>query len=498
MITETIAAIATPPGAGGIGIIRISGSMAVEVVCTLFGKTPRGIDSHRTIRNVASSAEAEIANLSSASLHPYREVSVSASPLLESHRVTHGYIFDTLTGTVLDEVLVITMLAPRSYTAEDVVEIHAHSGPIVMQTILEQILSRGVRLAEPGEFTKRAFLNGRIDLTQAEAVADIINARSADALKIAVLQGLGQLRNSISRAREDLISLLALIEAAIDFPEETGDLMAENRAIEVIQNVLNIVNSAIQQYEDAHFLRDGLKISICGPPNVGKSSLMNRLLEKERSIVTDSPGTTRDLIEESLNINGVPFVISDTAGMHETDDPVEKIGIEKARQNLLESDMILFMEEARSIEDSTLTSIKMEMEAIVPVGKRVVILLNKVDLVEKEKISALPAEICGIPVIAISAKKDIAIDALRKKIGTIATDNLNLSSSVVPNLRHKGALKRVVESLEQARESLLNGLGEETLAIDIRSSIDYLGEITGDTAGVDILDHIFSRFCIGK
>lgn len=498
MITETIAAIATPPGAGGIGIIRISGSMAVEAVCALFGKTPRGIDSHRTIRNVASSAESEITNLSSTSLHPYREVSVPASPLLESHRVTHGYIFDTLTGTVLDEVLVIPMLAPRSYTAEDVVEIHAHSGPIVMQTILEQILSRGVRLAEPGEFTRRAFLNGRIDLTQAEAVADIINARSAEALKIAVSQGLGQLRNSISRAREELISLLALIEAAIDFPEETCDLMADNRAIEVIQNVLDIANSSIQQYEDAHFLRDGLKISICGPPNVGKSSLMNRLLEKDRSIVTDSPGTTRDLIEESLNINGIPFIIADTAGMHKTDDPVEKIGIEKARQNLLESDMILFMEEARSIEDRTLTSIKMEMEAIVPVGKRVVVLLNKVDLVEKEKISALPADICGIPVIAISAKKDIAIDALRKKISTIATDNLNLSSSVVPNLRHKGALKRVAASLEQARENLLNGLGEETLAIDIRSSIDYLGEITGDTAGVDILDHIFSRFCIGK
>lgn len=497
MITDTIAAIATPPGAGGIGIIRVSGSRAVEVVSAIFGRTPQSIDPCQSIDSSFSGAEAESFS-DSPTKGALCKKNISTNYLNESHRVTHGYIFDPSTATVLDEVLVIPMFAPRSYTAEDVVEIHAHSGPLVMQTILELLLSSsGVRLAEPGEFTKRAFLNGRIDLTQAEAVSDIINARSADSLKIAVSQGVGHLKMVIIRAREELIDLLTRIEAIIDFPEETEHLVVKDYAAEVIQKVLDISNRAIGQYEDANFLRDGLKISICGPPNVGKSSLMNRLLEKNRSIVTEFPGTTRDLIEESLNINGIPFIISDTAGMHKTDDPVEKIGIEKARQHLLESDMVLFMEEVGSIKNG-LTAIVREIEAIVPAGKRRVVVLNKIDMISGEELSLLPTEICATPVIAISATKDIAIDTLRKKITQLATENLNLISSVVPNIRHKTALKRTSEALEQAKESLFSSLGEETLAIDIRSSIDFLGEITGDTAGVDILDHIFSKFCIGK
>lgn len=537
MITDTIAAIATPPGAGGIGIIRVSGSRAVEVVRAIFGKTPRNrTDQSGRLRKLEDVEHARITDNPAAS-----DLQNTLPYFAESHRVVHGYIFNTATDTVIDEVLVIPMLSPRSYTAEDVIEIHAHSGPIVMQAILEQILLRDVRLAQPGEFTKRAFLNGRIDLTQAEAVADIINAQSADSLKIAVSQGLGYLGNTITAAREELISLLTQIEAAIDFPDETAELVPVDYGTEIIQNILDICNRAIQQYDDAHFLRDGLKIAICGPPNVGKSSLMNRLLEKEKSIVTAFPGTTRDLIEENLNINGLPFIISDTAGMHKTDDPVEKIGIEKAKKHILESDIILFMEDVGCIKNGTntnhatainhdpsiddclqiksdtsinsdsgftgyyqqipvevLCSITKEIDAIVPAGKKVILVFNKVDTINKEEILALPTELSNIPVVAISAIQDIGIDLLRKKITRIATDNLKLVSTVVPNLRHKTALKKASTALEQAQQNLCSDLGEETLAIDIKNCIDFLGEITGDTAGVDILEHIFSKFCIGK
>lgn len=541
MITDTIAAIATPPGAGGIGIIRISGSRSIEVLSQIFKKSCRTVG-----RSLSCSTE----------LPSSSKKNISTSALFESHKITHGYIIDTSVGAsldsstqaaVIDEVLVIPMLAPRSYTAEDVVEIQAHSGPLVMQTILEIILSKDVRLAEPGEFTKRAFLNGRIDLTQAEAVADIINARSSASLKIAVSQGLGNLKNTIINAREELVSLLAQIEVAIDFPEESGDILSKDIAIQAIKTALDTFSHAIQRYEDAHFLKDGLRIAICGPPNVGKSSLMNRLLEKERSIVTAFPGTTRDLIEESLNINGVPFVISDTAGMHDTKDPVEKIGIEKAKENIIESDMVLLVEDASYISDNfsteqndfnidenninqnSLNILKKRMKAIIPEDKKVIVVLNKIDKLSKDSIVSLTSksEMSAIPVIVISAKCNCGIDLLRKKITEVATanltaktwnlftnktmitdNNLNYLSSVVPNIRHKTALKKASERLNLALENLLDSLGdyksnldslgEETLAIDIRNAIDFLGEITGDTAGVDILDNIFSKFCIGK
>ncbi|MBF0413562.1 MAG: tRNA uridine-5-carboxymethylaminomethyl(34) synthesis GTPase MnmE [Desulfamplus sp.] len=526
-MTDTIAAIATPPGAGGIGIIRISGSRAVEVASYIFRKTPLIFDKNNQIYS-----------------NNIRVKDLSSPSFFQSHKVVHGYIVDASSNSVFDEVLLIPMLAPRSYTAEDVVEIHAHSGPIVMQTILELILSKDVRLAEPGEFTKRAFLNGRIDLTQAEAVADIINARSAVSLKIAISQGLGNLKTTIIEARETLIDLLAQIEVAIDFPEEISHLAEDEISYQnqgenyppdakynnpeydnqnsqsiVIRQVLDMCNSAIQRYQDAHFLKDGLKIAICGSPNVGKSSLMNRLLEKERSIVTEFPGTTRDLIEESLNINGIPFIISDTAGMHETDDPVEQIGISKARESITASDMVLFMEDISSINcdfsnpdliclSDSLNPIIKKMEAVIPADKKVVVVLNKIDKLTQHEIDFIHSEISKseICVAAISAKCNIGIDNLRKNISRLGMSNLftdsgngDSLSSVVPNLRHKTALQTAASSLNQALENMSFGsIVEETLAIDIRNAIDCLGEITGDSAGFDILDNIFSQFCIGK
>ncbi len=459
MLQDTIAAIATPPGTGGIGIIRISGTDSMGVTSRIFGKTIKGPDKDAHF---------------------------------ESHRVIHGYIFEPLGGRVIDEVMIVPMLAPRSYTMEDVVEIQAHSGPLVLSIILDLILSNNIRLAEPGEFTKRAFLNGRIDLTQAEAVADIINARCSRSLKLAASQGLGSLRDVIKTARKELIDFLTLIEAAIDFPDESQELIPPDQGLEIIRDVLGTCKTCIKQYEDAHFLRDGIRLVICGEPNVGKSSLMNRLVNQERSIVTSIPGTTRDLIEENININGIPFVISDTAGIHQTDDLVEKIGIERARKHINACDLILLMKEAgRKIRVK-------DIENTLPPGKRVILTINKMDKVAGNGIPELPEKLKHIPVVPISALYNQGIEELRKKIMDFTVSDLTISSSIVPNLRHKTALEQAALSLEQAEKSLLTAMEEETLAIDIRNAADFLGQITGDTAGIDILDNIFSSFCIGK
>ncbi|MEA1969551.1 MAG: tRNA uridine-5-carboxymethylaminomethyl(34) synthesis GTPase MnmE [Thermodesulfobacteriota bacterium] len=483
MREETIAAIATPPGSGGIGIIRISGSKALGVVSSLFGRTRKRPDENF---------------------------------VFESHIIRHGYIFELESGSVIDEVLIVPMLGKRSYTAEDVVEIQSHSGPFVMRTILNQVLLNGARLAEPGEFTKRAFLNGRIDLTQAEAVIDIINAKTVDSLKIAASQHTGALKDLINHARLMLVSFLAQIEAAIDFPDETDELLPVDKGITAVDEVLSICTRAIQLYDDAHFLRDGIKLVICGSPNVGKSSLMNRLLEKERAIVTSVPGTTRDLIEESLNINGIPFLISDTAGLHQTDDPVEKIGIERAKQHIKDSDLILFMEVAGS------KNFEKEFTNIIPSEKKVILVFNKRDLAEDGYEPELPEKYNEIPCIAVSALHNQGIDNLRKMIAQVIVSNFTCDlqvtcdledtcgrqamhdlqvkspSSVVPNLRHKHALEQAVASLNAAKQGMETNIEVETLAIDIRDSADFLGQITGDSAGIDILDTIFKNFCLGK
>ncbi|MCD4742549.1 MAG: tRNA uridine-5-carboxymethylaminomethyl(34) synthesis GTPase MnmE, partial [Desulfobacteraceae bacterium] len=300
-MSDTIAAISTPPGNGGIGVIRISGHNSLDIISKLFGRTKKGVEDHAS---------------------------------LQSHRVYHGYIFDSVTQQIIDEVLVIPMLAPTSYTTEDVIEIQAHSGNIVMRSILDQVVLNGARLAEPGEFTKRAFLNKRIDLTQAEAVADIINAKSVKSLNIAASQSNGTLRKNIEGLKAELIELLTLLEASIDFPDDSDNPFSSEQGLVVVKKVLFECQRYIKLYDDACFIRDGIKLAICGAPNVGKSSLMNRLLEEEKSIVTSIPGTTRDPIQESLNINGIPFTISDTAGIHSTNDLVEIIGMKKAKEHI--------------------------------------------------------------------------------------------------------------------------------------------------------------------
>jgi tRNA modification GTPase len=466
-MNDTIAAIATPYGSAGIGVIRISGPEAMDIAAQIFSRTRTG---------------------------------TTPAGHLASHRVYHGYVRDK--ADIIDEVLLIPMHGPRSYTAEDVVEIQAHSGTIVLKQILELLLSKGARLSEPGEFTKRAFLHQRIDLTQAEAVADIINARSAAALKFAAAQNLGALKQQIQDLRNQLIHLLSLVEVCIDFPDDATEVDYTARGTDILDTVISQCKEFIQQHADACFLKEGIRIAICGKPNVGKSSLMNRLLTKEKSIVTAMPGTTRDPIQDAVNMNGVPFVITDTAGIHDTDDLVEIIGIERAKDHIRDADLVLFM-----VEPGTVLS-AMEFQKMFPREKKTILVINKMDLVYdkdgnekpgRPAMPKLPAACTDIPKMEISALHDRGIKELREKIIYLCVRDLTMDgSAVVPNLRHKNALTRVLSFLTSAKEGIIAGQPEETLAIDLKNSIDSLGTITGETASLDILDTIFNNFCIGK
>jgi tRNA modification GTPase len=471
-MNDTIAAIATPYGSGGIGVIRISGPRAFEIASRLFSKT---------------------------------RVPKKNNPSLVSHKVFHGFILenkdlcysDQANSNVIDEVLLIPMKAPRSYTAEDVVEIQAHSGTIVLRTILELVLSQGARLSEPGEFTKQAFLNQRIDLTQAEAVADIINARSASSLKFASSQNLGQLKRKIQLLREPLIQFLSRLEVSIDFPDDVEAFEITSSETDRLDQVMTKCREFIQQHDDACFLKDGIRVAICGKPNVGKSSLMNKLLEQDKSIITPLPGTTRDPIEEVLNIEGIPFVFIDTAGIHETDDLVEIIGIEKAKDHITDADLILYMKEPGSAFSEK------EFEKIIAPGKKVILVINKMDLVTQDlfikDLPQLTPAYAHIPVVEISALLNQGIRALKEKIIDLCIRNLDLeTSAVIPNLRHKKALELTLSFLESVKTGIARGQEEETLAIDLKNSIDSLGTITGETASINILDTIFNNFCIGK
>lgn len=471
-MNDTIAAIATPYGSGGIGVIRISGPRAFDIASRLFSRT---------------------------------RVPGKTRPALKSHRVYHGFILagphpdspNQEAPEVIDEVLLIPMQAPRSYTAEDVVEIQAHSGTIVLRTILGLLISQGARLSEPGEFTKRAFLNQRIDLTQAEAVADIINARSASSLKYASSQNLGALKRKIQGLREPLVLLLSRLEAAIDFPDEVEEFEISPAEADRLDQVMEQCREFIQQHDNASFLKEGIRVAICGKPNVGKSSLMNRMLDQDKSIITPLPGTTRDPIEEGLNIDGIPFVIIDTAGIHETDDLVEIIGIAKAKDHIHASDLILFMKEPGSAFTDT------EFQRMVPLDKKVILVINKIDLAKADSIKGemprLTPAYALLPVVEISALLNKGIKELKEKIVEVCIQDFSMeTSAVIPNLRHKQALEQTLACLEAFKTGIAQGREEEILALEIKNSIDSLGTITGETASIDILDTIFSNFCIGK
>ena len=471
MNSATIAAIATPAGRGGIGIIKISGKDAFKIAASIFQRSvPLSNDAQRANKPLFSS--------------------------LKSHRLYHGHIVDTENRRVLDEVLLSVMMAPRTYTMEDVVEINTHSGPVVLSSILNLVLKTGARFAEPGEFTKRAYLNGRIDLTQAEAVIDIINSRTDKALEIAISQIKGGLKKSVEVIRSLLLDILIETEAAIDFPDDVGENINTDSIIEVLENqVIDNLKELVEQYEYAHILRDGMNMVVVGRPNVGKSSLMNRLIQEDRAIVTPFPGTTRDLIEETLNIRGIPVIIADTAGLHETDDPVEVIGIKKTQEYINSSDLILFMVDAG-------TSLSGEDYKIYETiqDKRAILVVNKSDLVADDFEPELPDLWKKTPYLKISALYGRGLNELKDLIARVVMGNngLEIRNTIIPNLRHKIALEKSLQLSVSAVEEIRKGTPFELIAIDIKEAIDSLGEIMGVTAKEDVIDQIFRRFCIGK
>ena len=475
MDNSTIAAIATPGGRGGIGIIKLSGPRAVSIATAIF-----------------SPAESKHKAISDKTPRP-KENSRAG---FQSHRLYLGHIIDPANRRIVDEVLLCFMKAPRSYTKEDVVEINAHGGQIAVNAILELVLRQGGRIAEPGEFTKRAFLNGRIDLTQAEAVIDVINARTDKSLQAAAGQIEGQLKRSVEQIREFLIEFLTRVEAGIDFPDDVAEIVDSKAAVrEITACVIQPLKRLIQHHLEGNFLREGLKVAVVGRPNVGKSSLLNRLLQKDRAIVTAVPGTTRDTIEETLNIKGFPIILADTAGLHQTNDPIETLGIEKTMKSIEGADMIVFMVEAHR----SLTKEDYEIYNKVN-SKPFVMVMNKIDLVNGESPVVLPDSWMEKDWVEISALYDRGLENLKEKmiLTGFGKDPIDIGTAIVPNLRQKLLLEDSLRASETINRELENGTPMELIAIHLREAIDFLGQILGTNVKVDVLNEIFSRFCIGK
>ena len=453
-IRDTIAAVSTPPGSGGIGIIRVSGDQAVAVGNTIF-------------------------------------TSVSDGGLV-SHRFSFGTICDPATGEKIDEAMAVYMLSPRSYTREDVLELHCHGGWLVVERVLALVLACGVRLADPGEFTRRAFLNGRIDLIQAEAVMDIIASKSEAALQLAQRQREGALSQRMNEARVCLLQALALVEAYIDFPDDDlgqTDVDAIKSSVEAARTILS---DLLCTFEEGRVMRDGISVLIVGKPNVGKSSLLNRLLNENRAIVTHIPGTTRDIIEESICFEGLSIRFLDTAGIRHTDDLVEQEGISRALEKVPLADLILAVFDCSrefSPEDQLLLDVLAERKAIA--------VLNKTDL---PQLLSIPAENSFLATVRITALSGDGIDLLKQKIC------LQFLHSATPDPREFVALSKArhrdaLVSAEQLLQQFSAGLQDrnlELLALDLRSALDSVGTVTGQTATDEVLDLIFSSFCIGK
>lgn len=457
---ETISGIATAPGEGGIGIIRMSGSLAVSIVDTFF----RGINGKRAVEIV-------------------------------SQQVAYGHIVEPESEKKVDEVLLLIMRGPQSYTREDVVEIHCHGGPVPMKKILELTLQFGARLAEPGEFTKRAFLNGRLDLSQAEAVIDIIRAKTDSSLRMAVGHLSGILSDKIRDMRHNILGMIANLEATIDFPEEDIEIMASQEVKERVIHLLVEIKSLLATKETGRILREGLETVIIGKPNVGKSSLLNALLKENRAIVTDIPGTTRDIIEEFVNIRGVPLKIVDTAGIRETSDVIENLGVEKTREFIITADLILLLLDASlplSAEDKEVLQLL--------AGKQAIVLVNKTDLPVLLNLDEVYTHISDKKVLKISVMEGSGLSELEQVIVDMVYGGKieQKEGAFLTNLRQSNLLEQAKYCLEAAITTIDQLMPPDCIVIDLKDAWDKLGEITGDTVGEDIIDQIFTQFCIGK
>lgn len=455
---DTITAISTPQGNGGIGIIRLSGDKAFEIAAKVF----KGKKEFKRIK---------------------------------SHTINYGKIVNPNTGEVLDEVLISKMVKPNTFTREDVVEINCHGGSVVLKKILELLIKEGARVAEPGEFTKRAFLNGRIDLSQAEAVIDLINAKTNESSKAAVGQLEGKLSAKLKAARSKLIELIAHIEVTVDYPEHDIEEITGQKIFSEIKVVRENLINIIDGFEKGRIIREGINAVIVGRPNVGKSSLLNELTGKNRAIVTDIPGTTRDIIEDYINLNGVPVRIIDTAGIRDTEDVVEKIGVEKTHRELEAADLIIMMIDVDHgiLEEDVEILNKIQ-------DKKAIIILNKIDLVGEEEIKNIEKKLKDKKVIKMSIKEDIGTLELGKAVMELfVKGEVSLNSEVlVTNIRHKNLIDKAIESIDFAMGAYESGMPLDMITIDVVNAAQYLGEITGESVSEDVMHEIFSRFCLGK
>lgn len=455
---DTIAAISTAAGTGGIGIIRISGGDAFSIAGRIF-KGKKGF------------------------------------PEIKSHTVNYGRIVDPVHERVLDEVLLVKMRKPNTFTREDVVEISCHGSLIVLKQILELIIKEGARPAEPGEFTQRAFLNGRIDLSQAEAVIDLINSKTSEGSRAALDQLEGRLSAILKNARRTLVELLAHIEVTVDYPEHDIEEITGEMVYKEAVQIRKSLESLLKSFERGRIIREGLNVVIVGRPNVGKSSLLNELAGKNKAIVTDIPGTTRDIIEEFVNINGIPVKVTDTAGIRKTEDIVEQIGVERAKSALETADLVIAMIDV--VEG--LTEENMEfLESIR--DKKIIVLLNKIDAVAEQDIGKLEKKLTGMHIIRSSMLSGTGIEALESYISELFTKGEVTANSEVllTNIRHKSLVEQALKNIEDACRAYEGGMPLDCLSIDIRSSAERLGEITGESVSEDVMHEIFKRFCIGK
>ncbi len=451
---DTIAAISTPLGEGAIGIVRLSGTDALAIAKSVF----KGKD----LNHVAS------------------------------HTINYGHIIDPKTGDIIDEVMVSVMLAPKTFTREDVIEVNTHGGVAVTNEILQLLIRQGARMAEPGEFTKRAFLNGRVDLTQAEAVMDIIRAKTDKAMTIAVKQLDGSLSQLINHTRQEILNTLAQVEVNIDYPEyDDVEEMTTALLREKTQEFQSLLENLLRTAKRGKILREGLSTAIIGRPNVGKSSLLNNLLREEKAIVTNIAGTTRDVIEEYVNINGVPLKLIDTAGIRETNDLVEQIGVERSKKALQEADLVLLVlnaSEQLTDQDRALLALSQDSNRI--------ILLNKTDLEQVISLEELPEE-----AIPISVLTNHNIEQIEHRIHQLFFDNAGLveqDATYLSNARHISLIEKAIQSLEAVNEGLVLGMPVDLLQIDLTKTWEILGEITGDAAPDELITQLFSQFCLGK
>jgi tRNA modification GTPase len=457
MLKDTIAAIATPAGTGGIGIVRISGSGAENILRRLF----------RSSHDVSH---------------------------FQPRRLYHGDLIAPKTGQVLDEVLISLMKGPHSFSGEDTLEIFCHGGILILESVLSAVLEAGARLAEPGEFTRRAFLNDRIDLTQAESIGDLISARTSRGLETAVAHLKGRLKEKIEFLRERLIDSLVLLETAIEFPEDV-EPPSSSEVLTNLQSISADIDALLRTYEQGKMDRHGAMVVIAGKPNTGKSSLLNCLLEEKRAIVTPIPGTTRDFIEEAIKIQGMTIRLTDTAGIHPTEDEIEHEGIRMVWERLAAADgVILLFDGSNPLTDEDRDLLK----GLAPY--RVLPVINKTDLDHRLKEEEISACLPGTTPLWISAKLGEGIPALKESICRLVMDRVGIHDGelLISSLRQKMALEKTLKCVAQALTSLQNDLSPEFAALDVREALEALGEIGGETATEEILERIFSAFCIGK